>query len=181
MEKLLWEIRQNLSIRSTALFATVMALLFAVVFTLLSVLPAQKSLSSAQQLYRLEAEAHALALQQKAASKAGAEVFVLPVMPSSQTLPQWLSRMFAIAREEEVVLDIGEYRYSHGKDEPFGRYQIEIPMTADYPTLRVFLARVMNEMPFVSLDDLSISRGMVSDEAVDARIKMTIFLTEGSK
>lgn len=181
MEKLVWEIRRTLPRPATAMGAVGVAFVFAVIFFLVAVLPAQKERDRARRLYQQEERDQELEMRRQAASQAAGDRLALPIMPSGRTLPQWLSRMFAIARELNVVLDIGEYRYSHGKDEPFGRYQIEVPMNADYPTLRVFLAKVMNEMPFIALDDLSISRGEVSGAVVEARVKMTLFLSEGVK
>jgi hypothetical protein len=155
---------------------TLAASLFAAFFSLMGVLGAQRNLELARQHYAEHAaRQHETPVQADAGSVATA---MLKSLPSHRTLPQSLSAIFAMAREMDVILDMGDYRYIRNHGEAFGRYQVELPVISDYPTVRALVARLMNDMPYVALDDISFTREAADSEVVEARIRLTIFLAE---
>ena len=56
------------------------------------------------------------------------------------------------------------------------RYQVTLPLRGSYAQVRQFVAAVMNEMPVVSLDDLKFEKQQIGDSAIEAQIRLTLFL-----
>lgn len=175
MKRFLWQLRMLSEWTGWWMVAAAAGAL-AAAFWGLMVLPAQHKLELSRLHY---AELASRQYQRPAAADGSAQVpAVLRSLPSYRSLPQALSTIFATAREMDVILDIGDYRYIHNQGEAFGRYQIEVPVIADYPTVRALVARLMNDMPYAALDDFSLMRESIDSDGVEARIKLTLFLAE---
>jgi hypothetical protein len=173
MKALMWRLR-ILFARPGWWMATLLAALFAMVFTLAAVKPAQQVLVTAQARYKAAGISEKPAVTPEAAPPPSLQA----ALPSYRQLPQILSTIFATARDMEVMLDMGDYHYSHNRNENYGSYQIELPMIAEYATIRALVARLMNAMPYAALDDISLTREAVDSEIVEARIRLTLYLTE---
>ncbi len=81
-----------------------------------------------------------------------------------------------IAATHGVYLATGEYRVVREGSDKLQRYQITLPATSNYPKLRAWLTDVMNEMPTIALDEISLRREDVGTEQIDARVRFTLFL-----
>ncbi len=81
-----------------------------------------------------------------------------------------------LAAKHGVHLATGEYRVVRDAGEKLQRYQITLPATANYPRLRAWLTDVMNEMPSIALDEISLRREDVGSEKIEARLRFTLFL-----
>lgn len=175
MKRILWQLRMLSEWTGWWVLAVIAAFL-AAVFWFFMVIPAQQNLELSRSHY---AELASRQYEKPVAADASPQVSaVLRSLPSYRGLPQSLSSVFATAREMDVILDIGDYRYVHNHGEAFGRYQIELPVIADYPTIRALVAKLMNDMPYAALDDLSLMREDIDSDLVDARIRLTLFLAE---
>jgi len=75
-----------------------------------------------------------------------------------------------------VVLAHGEYRLSRDASLPLMRYQITLPARSEYPQLRAWLSDVMNAIPALALDEFSLRRDDSTRDAVDARVRLTLFM-----
>ena len=98
------------------------------------------------------------------------------------TLPDASAAMDAIgvlnraAARHKVVLVTAEYRVARQGTGPLLRYQISVPLRADYVHLHAWLTEVMNALPNAALDDLSLKRDDAAQELLDARLRFTVFL-----
>jgi len=175
MKRLVWEAGRLLEARGWWV-APVVALLFAATGYMLKIAPALELRTIAANRYAmLEAQTTRTPMvvhQNTAIDLAFTE------LPSHRTLPKWLAAMFTRAKELGVVLDVGDYRYIRNREEPYGRYEVELPMYADYATVRRFTARLMNDMPFAALEDLRMARDEVDSDIVEAHLRLTLFLAE---
>lgn len=81
-----------------------------------------------------------------------------------------------IAAAHGVRLATGEYRMVREGNDPFQRYQITLPASASYPKLRAWVAQMMNEIPNLALDELSLRREDVGTEKIEARMRFTLFM-----
>lgn len=81
-----------------------------------------------------------------------------------------------IAAAHGVRLATGEYRMVREGSDPFQRYQITLPASASYPHLRAWVAQMMNEIPNLALDELSLRRADVGAENIEARMRFTLFM-----
>lgn len=155
-----------------------LVLFYAVLFGV-AVLPAQHTLAHV----RGDHDQLSRTIQQRQSTRATAlsdtaQTSIVQQLPSYRSVPETLSRLFAHAKALDVVLDIGDYRYQRNKNELFGRYQIDLPVVTDYQTLRVFIARLANELPYTAIDDIQIVREDVGSDVVEARLRIVLFLKE---
>lgn len=96
--------------------------------------------------------------------------------PSQKDVPKWLSLIFTSARDMNVDLEIGQYSYNKEQGTPLSRYQIELPVTAPYPTVKALVATLMNQMPFAALDDLALTKEHPEDQEVNATLRLSIYV-----
>lgn len=100
--------------------------------------------------------------------------------PPAQEAPKWISTVYAAARGEKLVLERGDYKGLRDVGVPLVRYQMTLPVKGTYPQIRRFIAEILEEIPSASIDDISIKRDKISSEAVDARIKISLYMKDGS-
>lgn len=91
--------------------------------------------------------------------------------------PELLRRLHRTAQAHGLRLDQGEYRPLRDPGGKFIRYQIILPAKGSYPKVRSFLAQAGREIPGLSLDGISFQRQKIGDEALQAQIKFTLFLS----
>ena len=96
--------------------------------------------------------------------------------PAQSSTPVWLDKIYKAARDQNIRLEQGEYRANREKAGKLIRYQITMPVKGTYLQLRKFLAAVLTEIPIASLDHISFERQKIGDEAIDAKIKLTLYL-----
>lgn len=97
-------------------------------------------------------------------------------LPQAAGALQAVRHLHRSATEHGVVLSTGEYRLV---DEPGGRlqrYQITLPADGTYPDLRAWMADVLNELPTMALDELSVKRNAVDEAGVQARVRWSFYL-----
>lgn len=179
MKRLSWALARWLEVRGRWQLPVFVAFVFMAVFYFSAIIPAQHQLARAQRHHADLSVRKTLYLTAAHAAEATADIpAIIQSLPSYRTVPQALSRIFSLAKDLDVALDIGDYRYHRNRGEMFGRYQIELPLVTDYPTLRVLIARLMNDMPFAAIDDISLVREDVESDVVEARLRITLFLSE---
>lgn len=176
MKRIAWEASRLLE-GSGWWLAPIVALLFVAGYYVLAIFPALEQRTTALNRHAM-LESHSARKPAMIEMKTAADGIVFASLPSHRTLPQWLATMFATAKQLDVVLDVGDYRYIRSREEPYGRYQIELPVYADYATVRRFTARLMNDMPFAVLDDIRLTRDDVDSDIVEAHLRLTLFLSE---
>lgn len=96
--------------------------------------------------------------------------------PSQTSAPVWLGKIYKAAREQNIQLEQGEYRANRDKDGKLARYRITLPVKGTYLQVRRFVASVLTDVPIASLDQISFERQKIGDEALDAKIRLTLYL-----
>ncbi len=94
--------------------------------------------------------------------------------PRREDAPQLLEMIYAAAREENILLKLGEYKFAPGKK--LWMYQVSLPVQGSYVGIRKFIARVLNSVPSAALDAVSFTRENVGGIDLDAKIRFTIFM-----
>jgi hypothetical protein len=100
---------------------------------------------------------------------------VLDGLARDAEVPAVVSGLFASAKEAGLALAKGEYRLTAGKAGELGQYQINLPLTGDYPKLRDFLDGAMRR-PGLALDSLRLARANVETDKLEARAQFTLFV-----
>jgi Tfp pilus assembly protein PilO len=93
-------------------------------------------------------------------------------------IEQSLKTLFEIARQKGLSLDQGEYQWHFDKQSGIYRYQIELPVKGGYGAVRGFCSRVLEALPFASLDEWNIKRESAGDDAIDVRLRFTFYLKD---
>ena len=80
------------------------------------------------------------------------------------------------AQKNGIVLAKGEYRFLAVSGTRLQRYQTVLPVNGSYPSIRKFIADVLNEMPTVSLENVRFERPQIGSAQIDAEIRFTLYL-----
>ncbi len=96
-------------------------------------------------------------------------------LPPFSEAPALVLKLHAIAAANGVVLETGEYQPLRDRNTNITRYQITLPLKASYPQVRLFLAQLLDELPAVSLDEISIRRESIDARAAETRVRLTAY------
>jgi len=88
-----------------------------------------------------------------------------------------LRAILAAARRSGVVLNVGEYRLTHDDAGGFARYQISLPIEGTFRSIQQFGRRVLSELPFAALEELSLKRDSVGARELAANVKFVLYLS----
>jgi HAMP domain-containing protein len=98
-----------------------------------------------------------------------------------ESTTDWLAKLYGIGKATGVELPSASYRPqapAGAASSRIERYEIVLPVTATYASLRAFLARALAEMPILSLDQITIKRESRNDGAVQAELRFTLHLVK---
>lgn len=147
-----------------------------------AIVPAQERLNSARR--------DAVSLQEKIKLEArGVKVARPPeeqlaefykMFPSDKNLPQWLGKIFDSAQNQGISLDQGEYKVIPDKTGSLIGFQMTLPIKGEYPKIRQYLAGLMADIPILSLENVQFDRQKVGETTVDAKVKLVLYLEQGS-
>lgn len=100
--------------------------------------------------------------------------------PDPQALGPSYARLWEVARRHGVALRQAEFRLSDASGDEFQRYAILLPVKADYPSLRAFVADALGALPSLALEEMSIKRGDAKSLQLEARLSFVLFVHRGS-
>lgn len=92
-----------------------------------------------------------------------------------------LKEVFALAARHGLALRQGEYRATNDRNAKLVAYQVNLPVTGNYGAIWQFAMDVLRAIPHASLDDVAFRRDSVGEAGVEARLRLTFYLTEGGK
>lgn len=99
--------------------------------------------------------------------------------PKGVTIPDWLGKIYAIADEQKLDLEIGEYSLVNDKSSHLEQFRITFPVKGAYPQIRKFIGAALATAPALALDSISLKRDKVGDGLVEARIVFLLYLEKG--
>lgn len=86
-----------------------------------------------------------------------------------------LRRILEVADRVKLVINKGDYQISGDTGMAFVKYEVVLPVKANYGTIRNFVAGVLNTVPYASLVELRMERPAANNDELDARIHFTLF------
>ena len=89
----------------------------------------------------------------------------------------WLAKLHGIGNSTGVRMKSATYR-SQATDGRIVRYEIVLPVAGTYPQVRDFLRRSLEEIPVLSVDQLSLKREKRSETAVQVELRMTLHMVK---
>lgn len=139
--------------------------------------------STRQRLHALNDEAASLSsrLGQRAGANAPASgrsqlSNFYAFFPLTHNVPELLGRIYQAATHNQVVLEKGEYKLTRESDFRLARYQITLPVSGDYARVRGFVNDVLEAVPSVALDELTLKRESIDQPELEARVRFSLFL-----
>ena len=89
-----------------------------------------------------------------------------------------LKKISTIARSAGVELASAEYKLQK-TDSHIARYEIALPLSGSYAHIRAFLDKALQDIPVLSLDQISFHRKNAGDANVQADARLTLHLLQG--
>jgi hypothetical protein len=91
---------------------------------------------------------------------------------------QQVKTLFALAAKSGLVLTQGKYKSALDRNGRFHTYQATLPVKGSYGAIWQFSMRALGAIPFASLDEISFRRDAIGDPAVEARLRLTLYLAD---
>lgn len=101
------------------------------------------------------------------------------VLGEQRYAEQQVKVLFGLAAKANFVLSQGEYKSAYDKASRVSTYQIVLPVRGPYAAIWQFTLQALRAMPFAALDEVSFRRDAIADPAVEARIRLTLYLKDG--
>jgi hypothetical protein len=91
---------------------------------------------------------------------------------------QQLKTLFGLAAKNGLVLSQGEYKSGFDRNAQVHTYQVNLPVKGSYAAIWQFALAALRAMPYAALDDISFRRDSIGDAAVEARLRITFYLSD---
>ncbi len=91
---------------------------------------------------------------------------------------QQVKTLFALASKTGLVLSQGEYKSTLERNGRFHTYQVNLPVKGNYGAIWQFAMLALRAIPFASLDEISFRRETIGEPTVEARVRITLYLTD---
>jgi hypothetical protein len=130
--------------------------------------------------------------QPQAAAAPGAAPAPTPVQPPDNldafygalgargSAEQQVKILFDLAAKSGLVLRQGEYKPGYDRNAKVYTYQVNLPVKGSYAAIWQFAMAALRTIPFASLDEITFHRDAIGDATVDARLKLTLYLRDGT-
>lgn len=152
----------------------------ALAFFFSAVMPARKELErgrhEAQQLGEQQKRIES-GLERKPAAPADQLKSFYGMFPAEPAAAQWLEKVYDAAAKNNLTLLHGEYALTVDPKAELARYRITLPARGTYEQIRGFIAAALEAVPSLALDDVDFQRQKVGETQVEAKVRMTLFLS----
>ncbi len=100
--------------------------------------------------------------------------------PDQRALGTSYARLWDVARRHGVALRQAEFKLSDVPQDEFQRYTMQLPVSADYASLRAFIVDALVALPSLALEDMSLRREDSKSLQLEARLSFVLFVRRGS-
>lgn len=97
-------------------------------------------------------------------------------LPAHETIPDLLKQLVAVAAKNQVVLAKADYKAQAEDGADFMRYQITLPIKADYAKVQAFIVGALHDMPALTLDAVTFKREQIDTGEVEARVHFNLLV-----
>jgi len=130
----------------------------------------------------LEARLDSLRLAAKTEpDKAAAPVVgFLDALPDTAAASALIGQLEKIARAHRLQLLRGQYSQTPVVGTSLVRWQLALPINADYPHIHAFVADSLQKLPALTLEDIRLKREDIGTTDVVADLRFSLYLREGA-
>ena len=91
---------------------------------------------------------------------------------------QQVKTLFALAGKANLSLSQGEYKSAYDQNGDLHTYQVTLPVKGTYGQVWSFGLMALRSIPYASLDELSFKRENIGDPQIEARMRLTLYLSD---
>jgi hypothetical protein len=91
---------------------------------------------------------------------------------------QQVKTLFGLAAKSGLSLAQGEYKSAYDRNAQVWTYQVNLPVRGSYAAIWQFAFGALRAIPFASLDDIGFRRDAIGDPQVEARLRLTLYLSD---
>jgi hypothetical protein len=101
-------------------------------------------------------------------------------LPAHAAIPAQLQTLVDIADKHHVPLAKAEYKPQAEPRAGFMRYQVNLPVKADYAAVQAFMLEALQALPALTLDSVAFKRERGDSAEVEARIQFILLVRNQS-
>ena len=94
---------------------------------------------------------------------------------------QQVATLFALAARHGLEWNQGDYKEAYDAGARVHTYRIDLPLKGTDAAIWRFCSAAMLAMPYAALDDISFKREAIGDAAVEARLRLTLYLADAGE
>jgi len=91
---------------------------------------------------------------------------------------QQFRTLFDYATQVSLNLNRAEYKWDDDPSGHYRTYQMILPVKGSYAAIRQFCEKTLLTFPYVSLDELDFKRDAIGNPMLDAKLRLTFYLTD---
>lgn len=91
---------------------------------------------------------------------------------------QQVKTLFGLASKARLSLSQGEYKSAYERNARLHTYQVTLPVKGSYADVWQFGMMSLRAIPFASLDEISFKRDTIGETQVEARLRLTLYLSD---
>ncbi|MDO8050937.1 type 4a pilus biogenesis protein PilO [Janthinobacterium sp. SUN211] len=97
-------------------------------------------------------------------------------LPAHDSIPEQLQTLLEVAQKSGVTLAKADYKPQEDGNTAFLRYQITLPVKAEYAQLQTFIVDALQALPTLTLDSVLFKREQIEAGEIDARIQFILLV-----
>ncbi|MEX0143251.1 type 4a pilus biogenesis protein PilO [Massilia sp. LMS1-1-1.1] len=97
-------------------------------------------------------------------------------LPAHDSIPDQLKALLEVAQKSGVTLAKADYKPQEDGNTAFLRYQITLPVKAEYAQLQTFIVDALQALPTLTLDSVLFKREQIEAGEIDARIQFILLV-----
>lgn len=102
-------------------------------------------------------------------------------LPAHEAIPDLLKQLVAVADKNGVTLAKADYKPQPEDNADFMRYQITLPIKADYASVQGFIVGALHALPTLTLDSVTFKREQIESGDVEARVQFNLLIKKGAR
>jgi hypothetical protein len=101
-------------------------------------------------------------------------------LPAHEAIPDLLKQLVGIAEKNGVMLAKADYKPQPEDNADFMRYQITLPIKADYAKVQGFIIGALHGLPTLTLDAVTFKREQIESGEVEARVQFNLLVRKAA-
>lgn len=101
-------------------------------------------------------------------------------LPATTAASAVIGQLEQLARAHDLQLLRGQYAQSPVTGTSLLRWQLTLPIEAEYPKLIAFIAASLQALPSLALDELKLKRDTIETTTLDADLRLNLYLQESA-